>query len=348
MEKDFPSIEQTAAQYQLGLFQTVYEPGKEVWLYRLPGFFALLVGGAILYYFFHAYDAIFSGWPGWQMVFVPLIGSGWIGVGLWVLLAPWISPEQRVFVFQEGLIYRTRKLEVIRWDQMERFWKDIHFDKKMRKISSYIIRRSDRAFFVFAHDLINIEKLGMVLEEELTRRLLPRAITAYNAGDPVLFDDIALSVRWIRVRQGSKKLLWSEFDHIHINETTVEIYKKGPIEAWATLKVSEIPNIGVLKGLIAYAQYEIALDQLPQIIAYKAGLPVIFGPLTLSQRGVEINNGRHILPWNEIAAIGVGESEVIIRRKDNPKSWYVLPCWMIPDTPGLKELVNYVMQISFP
>src|SRR6266487_2455636 len=211
MEKDFPSIEQTAAQYQLGLFQTVYEPGKEVWLYRLPGFFALLVGGAILYYFFHAYDAIFSGWPGWQMIFVPLIGSGWIGVGLWVLLAPWISPEQRVFVFQEGLIYRTRKLEVIRWDQMERFWKNIHFDKKMRKISSYIIRRSDRAFFVFAHDLINIEKLGMVLEEELTRRLLPRAITAYNAGDPVLFDDFAGRGRASRCSQRLQYGRRSEF-----------------------------------------------------------------------------------------------------------------------------------------
>ncbi len=341
-----PSVQRLASQKQFGDFQAVYEPGKDRWLSRLPGVLASLVGAAILYYFFSAYDAIFSSWPVWQMVFVPLIGCGWLCVGLWMIFFPWFSPEQCVFVYQEGLIYATRETEAMRWSQMERLWKDVRFDRKGRKISLYVVRRNDRAFFAFKHDLLDVEKLGMLLEEEITRRLLPRAIAAYNAGDAVLFDDIAISKRWLRVRQGSKKLAWREFARLHVDERTIELYKKGMTGAWTTLKVSAIPNVGVLSGLVEYVEGETKFDASPQIVAYRSGFPVIFGPLTINQEGIEIDNGGHILPWSEIAAIGVGESEVIIRRKDSPKNWLVFPLWMIPDPPGLKELLTYILQTA--
>ncbi|HYU73048.1 MAG TPA: DUF6585 family protein [Ktedonobacteraceae bacterium] len=335
-----------ASQYHLGELQAVYEHGKDLWLARLPGLFALLVGAALLYYFFSAYDAIFSNWPAWQMVFVPIIGCGWLCVGLWMIFFPWFAPEQRVFVYQEGLVYTTRHSEVMRWTQMERFWKDVRFDRRMRKFSSYVVRRNDRAFFVFRHDLLDSEKLGMLLEEEITRRLLPRAIAAYDAGDTVLFDDVAVSKRWLRVRQGSKKLAWRDFASMHIDERSIELYKKNMNETWATLKVAAIPNVSILKGLIDHAQREAMLATSPHIMAYRSGFSVLFGPLAINQQGVKIENGGHILPWDEIAAIGVGESEVIIRRKDSLTNWYVFPLWMIPDAPGLAALLNYILQTA--
>lgn len=333
-----PHTQRLASQYQLGEFQAVYEPGKASWLVRLPGLFALLVGAALLYYFFSAYNTIFGFWPTWQMVFVPLIGCGWFCVGLWMIFSPWIAREQRVFVYQDGLVYAAR--EVIRWSQMERLWKDVRFDRRMR--CSYVVRRNDRAFFVFKSDLRDGEKLGTRLEEEITRRLLPRAMAAFEAGDALLFDEIALSKRWLRVRQGSKKLAWRDFAGLRNDEQTFEIYKKGTPGAWATLKVAAIPNIAVLSGLIEYAQREAKLP-LP-IVAYRSGLPVNFGPLTINQQGIKIEHGAAILPWNEIAAIGVGASEVIIRRKDSPKNWYAFPLWMISDVPALTELLNYILR----
>jgi hypothetical protein len=333
-----------ASQYQLGELQAIYERGKDLWLIRLPALFALLVGAAILYYFFSAYEASFSDWPTWQVIFVPIIGGGWLCVGLWMIIFPWFAPEQRVFVYQEGLVYTARHSEVMRWTQMERLWKDVRFDRRMRKLSSYVVRRNDRAFFVFRHDLLDSEKLGMLLEEEITRRLLPRAIAAYDAGDAVLFDDIAVSKRWLRIRQGSKKLTWRDFAGMHIDERSIWFYKKNMSEAWATLKVAAIPNISILNSLIEHAQRVATLATSPYITAYRSGFSVIFGPLAINQQGVKIENGGRILSWDEIAAIGVGESEVILRRKDSPTNWYVFPLWVIPDAPGLAELLNYILQ----
>jgi hypothetical protein len=335
------SVQRSATQYQLGSPQAIYAARKENWLHLLPGSVALLIGGAVLTYFFHAYASFFIFWPFWQMALVPTIGIGWSAVGLWILLSPWFSPEVRIFVYTEGFVYANRTCEVIRWSQMERLWKDIRFDRKKRKISSYVMRRNDQAFFVFKPNLLDGEKLGMLLEEEITRRLLPRAIVAFDAGDPILFDNIAISARSIRVKQGRKKLAWSEFERIDINGQTLEIYQKGQVAAWASLKVVDIPNVEILRGLARYAQQELAYRQVPAIAAYRAGLSVAFGPLKISQSGVIINNST--LPWSEIAGIGVGDSEVMIKRKGNPASWDVFPLWRIPASSSLKELLNYIM-----
>ncbi len=339
-----PQTQRLAAQYQLGELQAVYEPGKDSWLIRLPGLFALLVGAALLYYFFSAYNTIFGFWPAWQMVFVPLIGCGWLCVGLWMIFSPWVAREQRIFVYQDGLVYAAQKAEVIRWSQMERIWKDVRVDRRMRKSYSYVVRRNDRAFFSFKSDLRDGKKLGTRLEEEITRRLLPRAIAAFEAGDAVLFDEVALSKRWLRVRQGSKKLAWRDFAGLRNDDQTLELYKKGTPGAWATLKVATIPNVAVLSGLVEHAQREATLAASIQITAYRSGLPVNFGPLTINQQGVKIERGAALLPWNEIAAIGVGASELIIRRKDSPQNWYAFPLWMISDVPGLTELLNYILR----
>src|ERR1019366_1835828 len=152
----------------------------------------------------------------------------------WILLAPWLSPEVRIFVYSEGMIYATRKFEVISWSQMERFWKDIYFDRKQRKVCSYIIRRNDQAFFELKPNLLNGEKLGALLEGEITHRLLPRAIAAFDAGDTIVFDNIAISIRALHVKLGNKKIVWSEFERIQIDEQTLEIYKKSQNVAWAS------------------------------------------------------------------------------------------------------------------
>lgn len=338
------ALQRIATQYQLGSPQTIYETRKEGWLHRLPGSVAFLIGSAVLAYFFHAYTTLFILWPTWQMLLVPLIGAGWVIVGLWILLAPWLSPEVRIYVYTEGMVYATRKLDVIRWSQMERFWKDISFDRKQQKICSYVIRRNDQAFFELKRNLIAGEKLGALLEGEITRRLLPRAIAAFDAGDTIVFDNIALSIRSLRVKQGSKKLSWNEFERIHIDEQTVVIHKAGQSDAWASLMVAAIPNVEILRGLVTYVQQELKYRQIPSIAAYRAGLSVAFGPLKIAQDGVVINN--RTIPWIEIAGIAVGESEVMIKRKGNPASWHVLPLWRIADVSSLKELIDYIIHTS--
>ena len=131
---------------------------------------------------------------------------------------------------------------------------------------------------------------------------------------------------------------------MQIDEQTIEIYKKDQVDVWAALKVVNIPNVEILRGLVRHAQQELEYRQVPSIAAYRAGLSIAFGPLAISQRGVTIKNS--MLSWNEIAGIGVGESEVMIKRKGNPVSWQVFPLWMIADASSLEELIDYIMRRS--
>jgi hypothetical protein len=59
---------------------------------------------------------------------------------------------------------------------------------------------------------------------------------------------------------------------------------------------------------------------------------------------VSLNNGDELLPWNEIASLGVGESEIIIHRTGLAEKWYTMPTRMVTDALILKELVEYILR----
>ena len=56
---------------------------------------------------------------------------------------------------------------------------------------------------------------------------------------------------------------------------------------------------------------------------------------------------RHLfIPWNDVAAIGVGEQEIIIKR-NNPISsidgWHTIPLHMVSDVALLENLLNAII-----
>ncbi len=337
-------IQRLASEYRLGLLQDLYEAKNKIYLYHFIGLVGVAFGGLIIISFFMMYEDIFIWWPRWQAAFVPLLGMAWLGLGVWIMFTSLNSPRSRVFVYPKGLIYAQRKVEIIPWNRIEELWKDIHVNKKAVVRGSYKLRRVDGRTFVFDSDLPRVKMLGDLMEYEITRRLLPESIALYDTGVPRIFGEIMLSGQGITLKQEQKVLPWNEFENLSIDETMVTISKKGVQAAWATVKVALVCNIGVLKGLIDDIKREIARSQLSQILAYRAGVPVNFGQLSISQQGVGIQHGKYLLPWSEIASIGVGENEVIIRRKGESWDWYTLPVAMLPDIPELKDLVHYIMQ----
>lgn len=341
-----PHVQRTAAAYQLGTPQNVYEPGKVPHLYRLLAFCGLALGCIILLLFFITYDALFSWWALWQAALIPLVAVAWLTFGTWILLSSSMSPRLYAFVYAEGLVYAKGRAEVILWSQMERIWKETSKNGKGIVWHSCTVRRSDNTLFVFTNEMRDIAALGTRLENEITSRLLPRAMAAYRAGGPVAFDEIVVSTRGIGVKPGHKLLTWDVFECLELDEKAVTIYKKGVRGAWATIKAARVPNSAVLKALVISIRREFAYRQMPHIVAYNAGLTVTFGRLRISVQGIDINNGKNMLPWSEIAGIGVGEDEVMLKRKyGDPEKieWYALPLWMVPDVKALEELVAYIL-----
>jgi len=331
---------------KLGMPGEVYVPTKIPLLARVLGPFCFLVGLLILGAFLFFSQLLYTWWFWWQADFTLFVGGIWIVTGLWFTLTPLLHPRVRVAVCPRGLIYIQKKAEVIPWETISSFWKDIQTDAKGKTTYTYKVQCKNRAPFLFTQEISSVEQLGQLIEREVTQRLLPQVVATYNTGAFTAFNEIAVDTRGIRVMHKDAPLVWDDIEHVGINQTVISIYKKGEYWDWATLPVARIPNVAVLKQLIAYARKEHDKGPLRRMIAaYNAGFPLHFGSITLSQRGVEF--GRNTLAWSEIGGIGIGQQEVMIKRPSSvwgQDEWEIFPMHTITDPPLLKGLVDYVLQ----
>ncbi len=330
---------------KLGTPSELFLPTKEPLFIRALGPVCILVGVLIIAAFLLFSQILYTWWFWWQADFIPFVGGTWILAGLWFLLSPRLNRRVRVAVCPKGLIYVQQKAEAIPWNTITSFWKDIQTDAKGRRLHTYRVQAKD-ATFVFTQEMSAVERLGQLIEREVRQHLLPQAIENYDTGTFVVFDQLAIDKRGIRVKHKDTPLFWDEVEHIGMDATVISIYKKGEYWDWATLSVASVPNIVVLKGLIAYARKEHDRGPLQRMIAaYNAGFPQHFGSITLSRSGVEF--GKNVFAWSEIGGIGVGEQEVMIKRPSSvwgEEAWETFPMHSIKDAPLLKGLVEYVLQ----
>ena len=340
-----------ARMHRLGSPRIVYEPKGASSLHLIFGPLDLIIGGAVVGAYILLYNSVFSWWPDWQEWMVVGVGVAWLCVGAWIMFVPLIHPHLRVYLCPKGLIYARRTREVIRWDRIAVLSKEIVVHKKTEILCSYSIRRDDGAIFELRHDLPYVERLGSFMEREVARHLLPGAVAAYEADKIQEFADILVSHAGIGLKSTHRILQWSELEKLVIDDTSLSLYRKGDTWAWTTLSISGIPNIDVLKGLVRHIKGEMRRQMLKefstpkslQIQAYDSGFAISFGKLDLSKAGVSLNNNEDVLPWDEIASFGVGETEVIIKRSGLLEEWYTLPAWAISDVTGLRQLVDYAL-----
>jgi hypothetical protein len=335
-----------ATMHKLGTPERLFGPTKEPPLGRIMGIFSIVTGCLIIITFLFTYESLFSSWPTWQVGLILLVALAWLVLGAWILLAPMNDHRLRVFLCPDGLIYVRKKPEAIRWSQMERIWKNVRGDSDTDDPPVYIIRRSDDLLFTFDDELEYVNELGLLLEGEITRRLLPHAIAAFDAGGPVAFDEIVVSQRGIGVKEGRKWLSWQEFSGISMGETNITIYEKSS-GVWATIILASVPNVKILQRLVEYIVREQTLRQLPQIVDFNAGRVVHFGAVSMSKRNLVIDEdkpGKIAFDWSDIASVGITPSEMIVRRKGAEREWYTLPAWRIEDKAVLKDTIEYIMR----
>ena len=337
-------IYQYAPQQHLGTPQVACEPRKASTFSRLPGIICVLIGCLLITVFFFLYDSTFSWWPLWQQTLLPGIGIAWIAAGLWLVLAALLYPPARVFICSAGLIYATRKKESVPWELIMGLWKVPASDQANNAAYTYTIRRVDGKTFAMTGELSNLMLLGERLEDEVMHRLLPRAIATYKTGAPLYFGDVAVMPQGISVRRGNKLLTWDEVENVTLKDATVGIHRKDDSRNWETMNIADVPNASVFKGVVDYILREHARNQHPHITAFNEGAPICFGGLSISRQGIELHDNLLRLPWGEIAGVGIGENEVIIRAKGKVPEWHTLPLWRLSDTPRLQELVEYIMR----
>lgn len=338
-------IRQYAEQQQLGSLQRIYEWGAGG-TYFVLGAFCFLLGLVLIAAFYYFYELVFSWWPLWQAIPVLLIGVCWIVLGVWLLLTPLITPHTRLYIYSKGLLYAKRQPEVIHWKQVEKFWKE-HQSSTRTHRTRYTVQRDDAQTFAFNSYQDELILLENFLDDVIIRRKFPQYITCYHLRKAIDLQTLVLDSQGLQIKQPRRLLPWQDFERIICTEQVLKIYKKNEEHVWASLALAHIPNAAVCQKLITYIQQDIARLQLPQVIAYNTGQTVSFGPLSLSKQGINLHTLQKLLTWNEVAGIGVGENEVIIRHKKTGNAWYALPIWTIEHQPELKELLAHILLNQF-
>lgn len=341
------TIRRVAAAHKLGQFQSLYLPRKHPPIDYIISVCSLIIGCFVFGFLYVEYEDIFRWWPDWQVWLVQLLGAGWILVGAWILYGAIVMQRMRIFVFAQGLILSRYRNQVIRWQEILALWKHVTLDKKTGIVHAYTIQCTNSKITHFKNEFIDTQKLGDILEQAMVQQLLPRAIKTYDADATIIFDEFAINTRGIALKTRTR-LHWHEVANIVIDDTTITIYKVNQYWDWATLQVAQLPNVALLKALLDYAVRDLVHIRLPGLLAtYHTGLTLDFGAISVNQQGITLQQGKVLLHWDEIASVGVGESEIIIQRKGTPPDWYVLPRALVTDIPLLKTLIEHLLSEQY-
>jgi len=337
------AIRQQADTHKLGSLQRIYEQNTFTLLYCLSGLLCMLFGMLLINAFLLNYNSTFESWPSWQAYMIPAIAIGWFLLGLWLLLTPLFSPMVRTYIFSRGFIYHRRKTKIKRWQQVEVFWKEFRTHKKIKE-RRYTLKCDDGSIFVLNSQLEEFELLAQFLDKVITHRWLAAYISVYYHAERLDFQEIMLDARGLHVRSEKHWLPWQSFAGTTLDETTLSIYYADKAhKLWTRLPSAQLPNVAVLQGLLEHIQMDLARYHSPQITAYIAGAQINFGKLSVGPQGLILHNVRETLRWRDIASIGIGESEVIIRRQGPTQEWYAVPLWTIDNAAELKDLLEYIM-----
>ncbi len=169
--------------------------------------------------------------------------------------------RRRVDLYTDGLLLTDwRRSRAIRWDDVTEVYASPVYRRTTRGYSHR--RIVNWIYHVHTRDgervkiggLEGMGSLGRVIQEEITKRLLPQALDAYQAGDEVRFGpQLRLSQRGVAV--GAKRLDWADIATVNLDQHNhVMILKKGQRLPWKQLGSDKVANPTVLKGILGRLQ----------------------------------------------------------------------------------------------
>ena len=155
----------------------------------------------------------------------------------------------RIAVFAEGLARIARDgTTVFRWDDIVEVRQSIVRQRGGGGTTHvYRILDGQGRKAMFDDKIGGVKALGETIQQEVTRRLLPKSLVAYNAGETLTFGKFSLSKEGLS--RGKEALPWDEVESVAPSIGRIEVKRKGKRLTWASQAVADIPNVYVLIAL---------------------------------------------------------------------------------------------------
>jgi hypothetical protein len=171
--------------------------------------------------------------------------GGLCGVALGLfLLVPfgWTRLRIRVWVFKEGLVYRTAtRRTVLKWSEVKWVITSVGSAAFTGDRNTELGIRGGRSVLL-PRELDDPDDLAECVVELAHRNLYPRLLDAVNREREIRFGSISLCARGIR-RRGEDMTPWSRIGQIGLMwGTHVAVMRRDLPAAWATISVRDMPN----------------------------------------------------------------------------------------------------------
>jgi F0F1-type ATP synthase assembly protein I len=213
-------------------------------------------------------------------IFLLLLGLSLVAYAVSRVVVAFQNLGAQVYLCTDGLMRVTDgTAEAICWDQTWEFWKvfsepawygligfidvissftgqdsSANYRGTFQTLQEYRLRQANGTELVLAKRRFRkFKKLGKVIEQEVTHHLLPSALAAYNAGQPVSFGEISVSGQGIHIRSRQETIAWNELNMVRGSGRLIYINwkKQGHLLASTrTIPIAETPNVCMLTELV--------------------------------------------------------------------------------------------------
>jgi hypothetical protein len=253
-----PEIAQQAASYQLGALTQLYQAN----LIKLISFAGIPLALTII-----DIPAVIAENSN---IIVLLILLAVTIYAIWYLATNF---NLKAYVFTEGLIRaQGSKIDVMRWEHVEAVWEKIVKHRYRGLITiytsyNYTVSRGDGAQFKFGSALKNTKQLGVAIQQEATRRQLPKATAAYDSGNPANFGPLSVSMQGIS--KNGVLVPWNQVGQVNVRRGWLIVPKQGSMLAASRTRSSLVPNLEVFLQLVEHARRRASVASNQQYFPYR-------------------------------------------------------------------------------
>jgi hypothetical protein len=247
------------AQYRLGNHRTTYKPSTTcsfIFLILVLLFaFGIGLAGGVAYFG----SNLFIPFP--FVLFILFIWLFIVGLILYGLVETYRNRVLRVFVYDYGLIHVGREFhQSIYWQNVEAVWHNVEkhtsTDSKGHSTTTYIhtytVRCIDGTQLKLDRTFARLQQLGKSIEVGTAPYIFPRVLKVYQMSQAVVFGPLTVAP-W-GLSYGGKTLPWTEMKSIKIDENygLIAIKKQGKLFGWASVALSDLPNVEVFRMLVQH------------------------------------------------------------------------------------------------